>query len=127
MATELSITVRLGFPEVGRTQISYPLGAVVFESDDYHVGDGFGQRKKRIGQVPPTGQTITASLYLFAANEYALLELVDSLHTAKATVASVTADSVDIVVRYGPTSRTQVLDSKNIENTVVTQVTFTWN
>ena len=125
MATSLSITVRLGFPEVGKTPISYPLGAVVFDGDDYRQLTG-GVQRKRIGQVEPAAQTVSVNLYLFAADEYKMLALVDSMRAVKSSVATVTADSTDIQIRYGPTRRTQVLEMDKIENTVVTEVTFTW-
>jgi hypothetical protein len=126
METALSIDVILGFPEVGRVALTYPLGAVVFDTDDYSVSRQ-GQQRPRIGQDQPSGSTLAVNLYLFASNEYNLFALLDSLRTVKAAAAGLVVSNTNIIVRYGQTQRTQVLDSDRIiENTMVTSVTFSW-
>jgi hypothetical protein len=126
METALSIDVILGFPEVGRVPMTYPLGAVVFDTDDYSVSRQ-GQQRPRIGQDQPSGSTLAVNLYLFASNEYNLFALLDSLRTVKAAAAGLVVSNTNIIVRYGQTQRTQVLDSDRIiENTMVTSVTFSW-
>ena len=126
METALSIDVILGFPEVGRVPMTYPLGAVVFDTDDYSVSRQ-GQQRPRIGQDQPSGSTLAINLYLFASNEYNLFALLDSLRTVKATAAGLVVSNTNVIVRYGQTTRTQVLDSDRIiENTMVTPVTFSW-
>lgn len=126
METALSIDVIMGLPEVGRVPMTYPLAAVLFESDDYRLTPT-GAQRKRIGADQAQATTLTASLYLFASNEYNLLTLVDSLRNIKADASGFLVDGTPVVVRFGPTQRTQVFESdKIIENTVMTTVTFNY-
>lgn len=125
--TALSMTCILGFPDLGRTGISYPLAAIVFESDDYGQ---FSQQRigaARIGQQQPAGKTVVASFWLVAANERALLELTDSLRTAKTTVTSVTVGSTKINTRWGATVRATLSDDSVTRECVTrTEINFTW-
>jgi hypothetical protein len=126
METALSIDVILGFPEVGRVPMTYPLGAVVFDRDTYNVNDN-EQKKVTIGRTQPHGTSIGINLYLFAANEYDLFLRLDSLRTVKAAAAGLVVSNTNIIVRYGQTQRAQVFETdKIIENTIVTPVTFSW-
>lgn len=126
METALSIDVIMGLPEVGRVPMTYPLGAVLFDTDDYGT-TGLGQQRKTIGAEQPRKNTLTVELYLFASNEFNLFALVDSLRTVKTTATGFYVGSTPAIVRYGPTQRTQVFESdKIIENTVKTTVTFSW-
>jgi len=126
METALSIDVIMGLPEVGRVPMTYPLGAVLFDTDDYGT-TGLGQQRKTIGAEQPRKNTLIADLYLFASNEFNLFTLVDSLRTVKAAATGFHVDSTPVTVRFGPTQRTQVFESdKIIENTVKTTVTFSW-
>jgi hypothetical protein len=126
METALSVDVILGFPEIGRVAMTYPLGAVVLDTDDYSVSRQ-GQQRPRIGQDQPSGSTLAVNLYLFAANEYNLFALLDSLRTVKAAAAGMVVSNTTVIVRYGQTQRAQVFETdKIIENTIVTPVTFSW-
>lgn len=125
--TALSMTCILGFPDLGRVGISYPLAAIVFESDDYGQ---FSQQRvgaARIGQQQPTGKTVSASFWLAAANERELLALIDELRDAKTTLTSVTADSTKINTRWGATVRATLSDDAVTRDCVTrTDVQFTW-
>lgn len=127
MQTALSVDCILGYPDLGRVSISYPLAAIVFESDEYGQ---FSQQRlgaARIGQQQPAGKTVSASFWLTDANERALLTLVDSLRTAKTTVTSVTVSTTKINVRWGATVRTTLSeDSVTRDCTARTDVQFTW-
>jgi hypothetical protein len=126
METALGFDVILGFPEVGRVPMTYPLGAVVLDTDDYSVSRQ-GQQRPRIGQDQPSGSTLAINFYLFAANEYNLFALLDSLRTVKAAAAGMVVSNTTVIVRYGQTQRAQVFETdKIIENTIVTPVTFSW-
>ena len=125
--TALSMDCILGFPDLGRTGVSYPLGAIVFESDDYGQ---FSQQRigaARIGQQQPAGKTVIASFWLVAANERALLTLTDSLRAAKVANTSVTAGGTKITVRWGATVRATLSEDGVTRDCVTrTEVNFTW-
>lgn len=119
----LGINALLGFPGAGRTEPALPCAALVFATDDYV---GAGQRPTpRLGQVPPSGTGIVATLYLIARNEPELLGLIDAMRTVKAQVASVTAGTQGLVVRYGPTQRVDLaLSDRVLEYVVATSLSF---
>jgi hypothetical protein len=126
METALSIDVIMGLPEVGRVPMTYPLGAVLFDTDDYGTSRQ-GQQRVAIGREQPQKNMLTVQLYLFASNEFNLLTLVDSLRTVKAASTGFHVSGTPVTVRFGETRRTQVFESdKIIENTVATTVTFSF-
>lgn len=120
----LGIPAMLGYPDTGRTGPVLPCAALVFSQEDYA-----GPRTRpRIGQVPPAGNSIVATLYIFARNEPELLRLVDALRSVKHAMASITANAQSLIVRYGPTQRVEmVLQDRVMEYVVATTVTFSGN
>lgn len=125
--TALSMDCILGFPDLGRTGISYPLGAIVFESDGYGQ---FSQQRvgaARIGQQQPSGITISTSFWLAAANERELLALIDSLRTAKANLTSVAVGSTKTKINWGETARATFAEDGVTRDCVTrTPLAFTW-
>jgi len=101
----LGVNVMLGFPGTGRTGPALPCASLAFATEDY----ANHRPLPRLGQVPPAGRTIVATLYLFANNEPELLALVDALGDVKDTVASVSVNDLSLVVRYGPTQRVEMV------------------
>lgn len=117
----LGVNVMLGYPDTGRTGPVLPCASLTFAQEDYA-----GPRPTpRLGQVPPSGTSIRATLYLFARNEPELLGLIDALRDIKANVASVNANDLDLVVRYGPTERVEmVLSDRAMEYAAANTITF---
>lgn len=125
--TALSMDCILGFPDLGRTGISYPLAAIVFETDGYGQ---FSQQRvgaARIGQHQPAGITVNASFWLAAANERLLLALIDELRDAKTTVTGVTVGSTKINMHWGETARATFAEDGVTRDCVTrTPLAFTW-
>lgn len=127
METALSIDVILGYPDTGRTTPTLPLAAVTFSDDDYGR-TALQQQNRRIGQSQPTGRSAKGNLYLYAASERALLGLVDTLYSAKGSVAAVVVDSINVTVSHGQTVRLAVdIDETQLRFGVVCEVLFNWN
>lgn len=105
LSTALNITVTLGLPEIGRTKIALPTGALQFREDAYGV-----QRAKRLGEVPAAGFADRFVGYVLAKNEAQLLSYVDALRDLKATCSSVTLDSKPYIVRWSETRRSEIIE-----------------
>lgn len=102
----LGVDVILGFPELGREQPQYPLGAVTFESDGFLENP---QPRGRLGQVQGVGSsaTVQANLYLYADSEDSLLDLVDRLRVLRQAKASVTSEGFLFRLAYQTTRRNE--------------------
>lgn len=102
----LGVKIILGYPVQGRTIPTFPLGALIFQRDDYvRGGGGLGETQHRIGQIPPAGYQIEGRLYLFANHEQELLDLVDRMRAVKACLAKIEVDGKWLIVRYDATER----------------------
>jgi hypothetical protein len=106
-ADGLGIPVILGFPETGRKEPALPMAALTFEEDDYHNTQG---AVRRIGQIPPSGSTVTLSLYLFADTELNLLNLIDRLRDVRERLGSFTVQERVFTARYAATQRSHLGD-----------------
>jgi hypothetical protein len=98
----LGLTVILGYPDLGRADPVFPLACLIFEQDGYHNVQG---PKTRLGQIPPVGSTVEATLSLFAETEVDLLDLVDRLRNVRERVSTVETQSLVFTVRYAVTKR----------------------
>lgn len=97
----LGIPVILGFPELGRPDVTLPIAAVTFSADDYAQPG-----KRRIGQTEPAGRIVQGTLHVFAGNERQLLTLVDALHESKKVIASLAVSGTVVKISFGGTRRT---------------------
>ena len=124
----LEIAAILGYPDISRNTVTLPVAALIFTDADYARVTPAQAPIRRIGQVEPVGRSIRAALHLFAANERALLALLDSFHGAKMTVVSVTADNKSVRVTYGPTVRQPFdFDESQLRYVVATEILFNWS
>lgn len=119
----LGITTVLGRPRVGRTEVTLPMAAVLFSH--YGPAQAASRVLPRIGNTMPPGNTVKATLYIYASGEGDLLDLLDQLQLVKHAVASVVAGSSTFVIRYGETERLPYNDEDAaLDFAVMTEVIF---
>lgn len=127
LATALSIDVILGYPDLGRGTVSLPVAGLTFQDDDYARVTRFQQQPTRLGQQQPVGRSAKAAVTVYAANEWALLGLLDTLSSAKTTLTYVTIDGTKVTITYGSTVRLPVdLEETQLRYAAATELTFSW-
>lgn len=104
LATQLSIDVILGMPEIGRPDLDLPMGALRFQGSDYGRA-----RARTLANPAPKGETDDFSLYVFAEHENQLLGYVDILKTVKASKTALTVDGTVLTLYWSATSRAEDL------------------
>lgn len=119
----LGVDVILGFPELGREQPQYPLGAVTFESDGFLENP---QPRSRLGQAQGYGAsaTVQANLYLYADTEESLLDLVDRLRALRLAKASVTSEGFVFRLTYQTTRRNEPDENPALRYVTTTLLTL---
>lgn len=98
----LGIPLILGYPDLAQSTPVFPLGALMFEEDDFY---NVSAPVPRLGQVPRAGTSISVTLALYANSEMELLDLVDRMRGVRERVAGVNADAYSFRVTYGSTKR----------------------
>ena len=120
LADQLSIEVMLGMPEIGRTELELPMGALRFQSNDY------GRAKAKVLANPaPMGETNEFSFYVFAEHENQLLGYVDALRTVKAGKTSLVVDGSTLTLYWSPTMRSEDLFAGDVPIDFVIRVDIT--
>lgn len=121
----LGVTTILGFPELGRVEQTAPMAALVMERAGY---SGQGGQKKRLGAPEPLGTECTASLYVFAEDEFGLLSLTDTMLSVAHNAGGFRMDdNTPIGVKYGQIQRANMSNDPSERTYVVMNaITFSW-
>lgn len=104
----LDTTTILGYPNLGRTEPTLPIVAVVWQRWSYARQPTTGAFRPRLGQVQPAGRSIDVMVYLFASNEYNLLALCDRLDGLRASLSYVESDGVKHMLTYADVQRSDL-------------------
>ena len=103
LAAQLTINVVLGLPEIGRPDVTLPIGALQFRESQYGEANA-----RTLGNPAPKGTTERFALYVIAKHESQLLGLVDALKLVKAHMSSLAIGDEVLTLRWQATRRSEL-------------------
>lgn len=128
VADALEISCILGYPDTSRGTVTLPIAALTILDEDYARLPPNRATQRRIGQTQPIGRSARASLYIYAANERALIGYVEALFGAKGTLTGLNVGETLVNVDYQPTQRQPFDDfESSLRYSVATEVLFNWS
>lgn len=124
LETGLTVNVVKGTPTIGRTGFTYPVVAVMFGDLGYQE---IPARPHPVGSPIPRGGQSQLLVSLFANDEYALWQLVDSLFTLAKTSPSFTVGGETVRVLWQTITRVANGEMDNVlDFAASTSVVLTW-
>lgn len=122
------VPVILGNPVLGRPEVRLPIAALTFTDNDYARVTEALSKVRGLGRGQPAGQSIRATVYLYAENERKLLDLLDSFWSAKGNLTEMTVGDQKVRLVYEATNRLPFDEMMNeaLRFAVATDLLFVW-